>query len=170
MIRAFAGSSHRLPPSVGFRPERDPDEPFLRALYSSTREKEMALVDWPDEEKEAFLAMQFEAQHRHYLEHFPEADYLVIEKDGAAVGRIYLHRQSEALRLIDIALLPEARNMGLGGALLKDLLDEGQASGIPVRIHVEKFNPAMRLYLRLGFTTVKELGVYELLEWRPATS
>jgi hypothetical protein len=55
----------------------------------------------------------------------------------------------------------------LGGALLQDLLDEGQASALPVRIHVETFNPAMRLYLRLGFNAVEDQGVYQLLEWQP---
>ena len=63
--------------------------------------------------------------------------------------------------------MPEARNQGLGKALLLDLLDEAQAAALPVRIHVEKFNPAMRLYLRLGFKPLEDQGVYQLMEWRP---
>lgn len=126
----------------------------------------MELVDWTDGQKKAFLNMQFDAQHRYYREQFPAADYLVIERDGEAIGRIYLDRRADELRLIDIALIPEARNQGLGKALLLDLLDEGRASALPVRIHVERSNPAMRLYLRLGFMPIEDQGVYQLLEWR----
>jgi ribosomal protein S18 acetylase RimI-like enzyme len=169
-MQAFAGTSGRLSSTVSFRPAREPDEPFLRALYASTRQDEMALVDWTDEQKEAFLAGQFEAQQRHYREYFPETDFLVIEQHGSAVGRIYLDRRADELRLIDIALMPKARNQGLGEALLRDLLDEGRELGTPVRIHVEKFNPAMRLYLRLGFTIVEDRGLYQFMEWRPALS
>jgi ribosomal protein S18 acetylase RimI-like enzyme len=63
-------------------------------------------------------------------------------------------------------LLPEHRGKGFGEALLRDLLDEATACGKAVTIHVEKFNPAMRLYRRLGFTTEEDKGVYDLMRWR----
>ena len=69
--------------------------------------------------------------------------------------------------LIDITLLPEFRQDGIGTWLLRDLLAEGEAAGKPVTIHVEVFNPAMRLYERLGFRSVEERGPYRLMEWRP---
>ena len=165
MVRAFDGQSGRLAPSVRFRPAIDSDQPFLSALYAGTREQEMKLLDWPEKEKSAFLEMQFDAQHRYYQEQFPEADFLMVERDGSAIGRIYLYRSADEFRLIDIALTPRVRNQGLGEALLLDLLDEARAAGLPVRIHVESFNPAMRLYLRLGFKPIEDKGVYQLLEW-----
>jgi len=167
MNLAFCGQSSRLQLSLRFRPADDSDLPFLCALYASTREDELAQVDWSEGQKAAFLDMQFDAQHKYYREQFPAAHYLVIERDEKAIGRIYLDRRTDELRLIDIALIPEVRNQGLGEALLLDLLDEGQLSGLPVRIHVERFNPAMRLYLRLGFRQIEDQGVYQLLEWRP---
>lgn len=111
--------------------------------------------------------MQFEAQHRYYHEQYPDAEYLVVQQDDVDIGRIYLHRRTDELRLIDIVLIPESRNQGLGNKLLKDLLDEAQASALPVRIHVENYNPALRLYLRLGFKPVADQGVYQLMEWQP---
>jgi len=167
MCHAFSGRTGRLPPSLGFRPAGDADRPFLCALYASTRENEMRLLDWTEEQKNSFLTQQFDAQHHYYHEQFSAADFLVVEREGKAIGRIYLDRRPDELRLIDIALIPEVRNRGLGKALLLDLLDEGQATSLPVRIHVEQFNPAMRLYLRLGFKTVEDQGVYQLLEWQP---
>ena len=166
MFQAFCGQSSRLPPALGFRPANDSDLQFLGALYASTRSDEMSVVDWPEAQKSAFLTMQFDAQHRYYREQFSAADYLVVEREGEAIGRIYLDRRVDELRLIDIALVPEVRNQGLGKDLLLDLLDEGRASALPVRIHVERFNPAMRLYLRLGFKPMEDQGVYQLLEWR----
>lgn len=166
MVRAFGGKSDRLPDAVAFRPATDADKPFLSALYASTREDELRVVDWPESQKSAFLGVQFEAQHRYYHEQFPSAEFLVVEREGSAIGRIYLDRRTDELRLVDIALIPEARNQGLGEALLLDLLDEAQEVSLPVRIHVEQFNPAMRLYLRLGFEPIEDKGVYQLLEWR----
>jgi hypothetical protein len=40
------------------------------------------------------------------------------------------------------------------------------AAGKPLRIHVERFNPALRLYERLGFRQIDDRGVYLFLEWR----
>ena len=111
--------------------------------------------------------MQFDAQHRYYQEQFPTADFQIIERCGESIGRVYTHRRDDEIRLIDIALLPDHRGGGLGHSLLEALQDEGAESGLPLRIHVEKNNPAYRLYLRLGFRTIKDKGVYDLLEWQP---
>lgn len=167
MRKAFSGQSDHLPESIRFRPASDADLPFLLALYASTRDTELAQVDWSVEQKKAFVQMQFEAQHRYYQDQFPDAYYLIVQQDNTDIGRIYLHRRADELRLIDIALIPQVQNQGLGGKLLKDLLDDAQASALPVRIHVESYNPAMHLYLRLGFQKVEDQGVYQLMEWRP---
>ena len=68
---------------------------------------------------------------------------------------------------MDIALLPVYRGHGIGTSLMQSILDEAAQAGLPVRIHVEQYNPAMRLYKRLGFQHVGETGVYLLMEWQP---
>ncbi len=152
---------------VVLRPIRAEDEAFLYRVYASTREHEMALVDWREAEKEAFLRMQFEAQHTYYRAQFKEAEFSVVQENGRPIGRLYVDRRPDEIRIIDIALLPEHRKQGLGTRLLEDVLAEAYAAGKPVRIHVEKRNPAMRLYRRLGFVTLSDEGVYDLLEWSP---
>jgi GNAT superfamily N-acetyltransferase len=152
-----------------FRPITDADLPFMARLYASTRLQELAVVaDWTHAQKEAFLQSQFDAQHAHYQQHYRGTEWLVIVRDAAPVGRLYLARWAREHRIVDIALLPEARGQGLGTALLRDLLDEAAAAGKPVTIHVEKFNPAMRLYRRLGFVPVEDKGVYDLMRWNPS--
>jgi GNAT superfamily N-acetyltransferase len=143
------------------------DLPFLRRLYGSTRAEELAAVPWSDAEKEAFLDMQFNAQHSYYQEHYAQAAFDVIEQDGAAIGRLYVDRRLDDIRIVDIALLPSYRGQGIGSALLHDILDEGKRTGLPVSIHVERFNPALRLYERLGFRQIDDHGVYVLMSWRP---
>ncbi len=151
------------PPEL--RPETDADREFLERLYASTREEELAPVPWTPEEKRAFLAWQFEAQRRHYRQYYPEASFDVIERGGCAVGRLYVDRREEELRIVDIALLPEARGRGIGTRLVTELLEEAAEGGRVVTIHVELANPALRLYQRLGFRPVEERGVYLLMEW-----
>lgn len=151
-----------------FRPIRPEDHDFLHRLYASTREEELAtVVDWTAEQKAAFVRQQFEAQHHHYQTYYPEASFDLVLLDGEPVGRLYVARWTREIRLVDIALAPAARGRGLGTALLRDLLAEGERSGKAVSIHVERFNPALRLYRRLGFREVEEKGPYFLMEWRP---
>jgi predicted GNAT family acetyltransferase len=89
----------------------------------------------------------------------------VIVVDGQPVGRLYVARWAEEIRVVDIAVLPEYRNRGIGSALLRDLMAEAAAAGKPLSIHVERFNPAVRLYARLGFAPAGDAGVYLLMRW-----
>ncbi|MEM7479890.1 MAG: GNAT family N-acetyltransferase [Acidobacteriota bacterium] len=152
---------------ITLRPMTEADLPFMRRVYAGTRVEELAQVPWSDGEKQAFLDMQFHAQHTYYQEHFADAAFDVIEADGEPVGRLYVDRREDEIRLIDIALLPEHRRGGIGGRLVKELLAEAGEAGLLVRIHVEQNNPAMTLYKRLGFRMIEEQGVYYLMEWVP---
>ena len=152
---------------VALRPIGDDDLPFLARLYASTRAEEVARTPWSDDEKAAFLQWQFEAQHAHYQEHYPTCSFDLVERRGEPVGRFYVDRWEKEIRLVDIALLPEARGGGLGGALIRRLLAEGRETCKPVSIHVEYDNPALSLYRRLGFRHVDSNGVYNLMRWEP---
>jgi ribosomal protein S18 acetylase RimI-like enzyme len=156
-------------PQVTFRPIAPDDMDLLLRVYRSTREEELAMVvDWTDEQKDAFVRSQFEAQHAWYRDHYDGAQFEVILVDGVPAGRLYVHRRDREIRLVDITLLPESRAGGVGTSLLRDLLAEGETAGKPVTIHVEVFNPAMRLYERLGFSPIEERGPYRLMEWKPS--
>jgi len=150
-----------------FRPITAADLPFLARLYASTRMEELAVTDWSDAQKTAFLQSQFDAQHAHYQQHYAGTDFLVIERGEDAIGRLYLARWAREHRIVDISLLRAHRARGLGTALLHDLLDEAARAGKAVTIHVEKFNPALTLYRRLGFIAAGEEGAYDLMRWDP---
>lgn len=155
--------------AVSFRPIRPDDEAFLYRLYTTVRE-DVEAADWDEAQKTAFLEMQFRAQHTFYQEHFTQARFDLILLNDEPIGRLYLDRRTEEIRIIDIALLPAYRNGGLGTILLKEVLEAGTAAKLPIRIHVELDNPALHLYQRLGFVQLQEDGLYYLMERRPETS
>jgi ribosomal protein S18 acetylase RimI-like enzyme len=146
-------------PVVALRPCTPLDAEFLFRVYASTRAEELSVAPWSEVEKDAFLRMQFAAQTHHYEKHYaPAATFEVVLVDGQPAGRLTLHRGPRDLRIVDIALLPGFRGRGVGTRLLQPLFDEATAHGQLVSIHVEQDNPALRLYLRLGFRPVGEHG------------
>jgi len=159
-----------MTPTITLAPIKPQDTEFLYDVYASTRQEELAALDWDEGEKEAFLRMQFRAQHTYYTDQFAGAAFDLIVSGGRPVGRLYLDRRQGELRIIDIALLPEYRRQGIGSRLLKEILAEAQQAGLPVRIHVERNNPALGLYQRLGFRRIEDQGVYYLMEWTPANA
>jgi GNAT superfamily N-acetyltransferase len=151
---------------VTLRPARETDADFLRWVYASTRAEELAATDWNEEQKAQFCQHQFTAQDAHYRKHYPTAEFSVIEHGGVAIGRLYVDRWPREIRIMDLTLLPDWRGKGIGTELLRGLLEEARGAGKALSIHVEKFNPARRLYERLGLAVKEDKGVYLLMEWR----
>jgi ribosomal protein S18 acetylase RimI-like enzyme len=152
---------------ITLRAETCGDREFLIRLYASTRQAEMALVPWMPEQKEAFIRMQFEAQRRDYLLNYKAASFQIVVVNREITGRLYLDRRPNEIRIVDITLLPEWRGRGIGSYLLGKVLTEGQRRRLPVSIHVERSNPALTLYRRLGFQKVSAYGIYWLMVWKP---
>ena len=125
----------------------------------------------------SMIEMQFHAQHEHYRTHFPNADFDIILLNDKPIGRLYANNSlsdkhspntsqfENELRLIDIALLPEFRNCGIGACLIRELQDRAVSLRLPVRLRVEPNNPALRLYERMGFRCIADEGINLHLEW-----
>lgn len=141
------------------------DVSFMRQIYASTRIDELAQVDWNQQQVDDFIDMQFRAQSMHYKEHFPNTEYSVLTHDGESVGRLLLDSSDHFLHIIDIALLPEYRNKSIGSYWLGKLTDAAKEQKRAIRIHVERFNPALSLYQRIGFNILEEGEVYHLMEF-----
>ena len=138
---------------------------LLYLVYATTREEELSQVPWSPEQKEEFLRMQFSAQHDYYQQQYPDAKFEIILSNDQPIGRLYVDRRPDEIRIIDIAMLTEHRGNGYGGSIMRDLMDEAEAAGKPVRIHVFKENRAWHLYDRLGFRETADAGPYSLMEW-----
>jgi ribosomal protein S18 acetylase RimI-like enzyme len=137
---------------------------FLYRLYASTRQQEFAGLGWPPAQLEVFLRMQFNHQQRWYDTAYPGAEHRIILGDGEPIGHILVSRAPEFLLLVDIALLPEHHNRGIGAKYLRELITQSEEAGLPVRLQVLKTNPAHRLYERLGFVKTGEDELYLQME------
>jgi len=160
---SLAAALQRACPDIGLHLERDDDLDFLRGLYASVRAQELAPIDWSEQRKREFTDAQFGLQHSHYREHYPGAEFLVVEQAGVAIGRFYLCRFAHEIRVMDIALVEARRNAGIGTRLMRALLGVADAESRSVTLHVEPDNPAQHLYRRLGFDLIEPRGVYDFL-------
>lgn len=158
------------PTSIVLRPARPEDEPFLLELYASTRAEEMAQWGWTEAQQAAFINLQFNGQQASYRMQFPQAVYQLILLNDQPVGRMITLNTDEEVRLVDISLLVQHRNLGIGSRLIRDLCNEAAAEGKPCRLRVLRTNvAAARLYLRLGFVPDGESDTHMQMEWRALT-
>lgn len=154
---------------VSLRPTTPEDREFLLRVYAGTREAELSVVPWNATQKAAFLSQQFDAQEADYRARHPDAEYRIILWEGRPAGRIWVSRLEEEIRLLDIALLPEFQNRGIGSLLVGRLVKEAGRAGKPLRHMVLQDNrDAIRFYGRFGFNIVDQVPYYFLMERRPS--
>ncbi len=147
------------------RPEQPDDDEFLYLLYGTTRAAELALTAWSEAQKESFVLDQFRLQRLQYRRYYPEATFDIVVCGDEPVGRLYVHRSQNEIRLIEITLVPAFRNRGLGTKLVNELLGEARNSGKRFTLHVQMNNRALAWYERLGLRKVTEVGLYIEMEW-----
>jgi ribosomal protein S18 acetylase RimI-like enzyme len=153
--------------SISLRPANATDQDFLLAVFASTRSDELAALAANPTQAQLFVEMQFRIQQQSYHTCYPSADNQIILARECPVGRMLVDRTGNALVLVDIALLNDHRNQGIGSLLIQQLMNEAAGLQKPLRLSVYKFNPARRLYERLGFSTVKEENLYIQMQWSP---
>jgi ribosomal protein S18 acetylase RimI-like enzyme len=117
---------------------------------------------------EQLMRVQFQAQIASYRARFPQARFDIVELAGQPVGRIVVHRPSTMIHIVDQAIVPRLRGRGIGTAMMRAIMTEADAAGLPVRLEVASANdPSLRLYQRLGFVPIETVPLYMRLEWRP---
>ncbi len=157
---------------LSLRPVSPADDAFLFELYASTR-PDIASLGLAGAQRDMLLRVQWMAQRHGYQSRYPHGEHQLVLVDGHPAGRLWVAREPEELRVVDVSLLPAHRGAGVGTELLRALQQEAAAAGKPLRLSVARDNPAQRLYARLGFTPAAgtETGAepYLALEWRPGT-
>ncbi len=158
---------HQKKGTIEFRVIHNEDQGFLFRVYASTREWEFESTSWTEAEKQDFLKRQFTAQDQAYKTTYLGAVHRIIQLDGEDIGRLYLDRQDDCMRIIDFTLLPDYRGRGIGTDILRSLLNEAQGGKVPVRLYVVQNSPALNLYLRHGFRKTGVNGHRFAMEWQP---
>ncbi len=149
------------------RPVVADDRQFLERVYAESRAEELCATGWSEAQKTAFCQSQFSIQDSYYKQNYQTCEYMIIECEAKPVGRLYVNRMASEIRVVDIALLTNARGKGIGSSIMENILSEARTAKHKVSIHVERTNPARRLYDRLGFSLVEEGEVYDFLVWSP---
>lgn len=152
---------------IYLRPVEVKDTEFIETVYRSTREAELSLTKWPEQQKNAFIIMQSMAQLAEYKKNYPGAVYQIILYKKQAAGRFYTWENDNEIRLIDITLLPQFRGKGAGTHLLQELIKKSNVAKKKISLHVEPGNPALQLYRRSGFKHIKNNGRHYYMEREP---
>jgi len=148
------------------RPETPADAAFRLALFRASRGPGWDQLPLSPDMMTQIMEQQFHLQAQGYASAYPDARLEIIEIDGAPVGRLATHRGDDALHLIDIAVTPEQRGLGVGEAILRALMDEAAALSVPVTLQVALDNPpAQRFYHRLGFALESVGETHLALRW-----
>jgi GNAT superfamily N-acetyltransferase len=155
-----------ISPNIKLRPAAPEDEEFLISVYGSTREQELAMVPWTDEQRQAFIKFQYTAQLNYYRSEFPNSEHWVIEADSKPVGRLFLDRRETQFRILDITILTAHRGKGFGEPVIRYVMNESAAVGKAVGINLDLYSTSQPIFERLGFTATEKTDSHTLYVWQ----
>lgn len=156
--------------AIALTPVTAEDNDFLLRLYQSSRGDDLRELGWSEDRIGEFLEMQHEAQRNFLAADYPNIVDQIVSLDGARAGRLAVEQRPDEIRLVDIALVPERRNQGLGTQLIQQVQEHAQSARLPLRLQVIRFSRAVSLFERLGFTRTSETGSHFHMEWNPRSA
>ena len=157
----------RLDDLITLRPATAEDAAFIENVYKSSRGDDLRGLGWDESRVDEFLSMQFEAQSTFDTADHEHAIDQVILYSNKPVGRLLIDSGDQELRCLDLAVLPDFRNRGVGTFLLRNLQNQAAKSRRSLRLQVIRFNRAISLFERLGFIRTSESGTHFQMEWKP---
>ena len=145
---------------LGLRPARESDRELLFGVMKAALGPHLIATHgaWDEAaQRESFFARLERTLGEHEI----------LELESEAIGCLHVVRSQGQLQLNRIFLLPAFQRAGLGTLLLRSLISEADAAGVPIRLRVLRVNPARRLYERLGFEVSAETPTHVHMERRP---
>jgi ribosomal protein S18 acetylase RimI-like enzyme len=148
------------------RPSTPADDALLFELYSRSRADEFALMPLPPEQLQFLARMQFDSQHSSYRMMYPGTAPEIVLKDSAPAGIFWIAVLENEIRIVDIAIVPECRRMGIATALYEGAMSLARQSRKPVRASVVRFNSrSVEFHRKLGFVFTEDDEIYWGVEW-----
>ncbi|MBO1110560.1 GNAT family N-acetyltransferase [Bordetella petrii] len=138
------------------RPALESDLPYLLALRRQTMDEHLASSGLPADDATHLARIRYHWEDAH-----------IVLFDGAPAGLLKSYRGPAAWHVVQVQVAPQYQGRGLGARLLREVLAQADAAGLPAQLDVLKTNPARRLYERLGFRIVADTGAEFHME-RPA--
>jgi GNAT superfamily N-acetyltransferase len=155
-------------PSISLRVIAPEDSKFLLILYKSSRGEDLRGLGWDEQRISEFLDMQYAAQQRFHATEYKKAIDQIVLRGSEPVGRVTFEPREHEIRCVEVALMPEHRNAGIGTRLIRELQTEAKRQKKPLRLQVIRFSRSVSLFERLGFQRISETGTHFQMEWSPA--
>lgn len=146
---------------IGFslRPVTNDDQEFLYRLFAETNANTFEAAGLDRQQIDSLLRMQFQAQHQQYQQSFPNSEDFVIESGRECVGRLWLCEHEPDFRIVDIRLLRDFQNRGIGSQVIRHCIQQAETQRKDLRLSVANNNPARHIYERLGFQGQQTNGI-----------
>ena len=160
-----------LPHGITARAARRGDKDFLAELYRANRD-DIRMADAETDYLESVIEMQLEAQIGGYGKQFPNAVYLVLEKNGTRIGRVTFDIGNVELRLVDLDFIKKARNKGYGSGIVLWLMQTAAKLRKPALVPARRDNPSLMRFLnKYGYTEDATMSddIYARMIWFPTT-
>jgi GNAT superfamily N-acetyltransferase len=148
----------RIPPNFTLRPANPDDAPLFYRVIDLTM-REFILATWGRWD-------EVRVQTESHL-HSKSPNSQIIEIDNISVGVLRVARCSTYIELEQIYLLPKYQRLGIGSALINQLITEADRSSILIRLRVMAINPVKRFYEHFGFIVTEEIPDFFLMEKVP---
>ncbi|UGQ44988.1 GNAT family N-acetyltransferase [Massilia endophytica] len=156
----------RTPRTIEMRAAEPADQAFMEQLYALTRGDVSHMEGCDASTGALLLSLLYRARQSHFEKLYPYADLAIITEHELPIGRLYVNYSQDEIRIIDMSLLPECRNRGIGLGLLRSLQAQGVRMRVPLHVDVLLGSPAQRLLQRCGFVSQGSNGVYNAMSWQ----
>lgn len=158
-----------LPHGITARPAGRGDKDFLAKMFKDNRD-DLRMADAETDYIETVIEMQLDAQMGGYGKQFPNALYLILEKNGSRIGRITLDIQPVELRLVDLDFIKKAQGKGFGSSILLWLMKAAAQTKTPLLVPARRDDFAMgRFLMQYGFVEDPSMSddVFARMSWMP---
>ncbi|MFT4940965.1 MAG: ribosomal protein S18 acetylase RimI-like enzyme [Paraglaciecola sp.] len=153
---------HHTIPELVFSDDSASCWPIIREIWCETNadflglEYEGPIVD--------LMLLQFSAKMAQYQTQYPNLQQRIAYFQKKASGYIMWSLENDELVVVDIAVLTAYQRKGIATELLQQCIKTANQNKKPVRLTVTRDNPAISLYLRMGFTIVSSNHVHHQMQ------
>jgi ribosomal protein S18 acetylase RimI-like enzyme len=153
---------HHTIPELVFSDDSASCWPIIREIWCETNadflglEYEGPIVD--------LMLLQFSAKMAQYQTQYPNLQQRIADFQKKASGYIMWSLENDELVVVDIAVLTAYQRKGIATELLQQCIKTANQNKKPVRLTVTRDNPAISLYLRMGFTIVSSNHVHHQMQ------
>jgi ribosomal protein S18 acetylase RimI-like enzyme len=137
------------------------DEEFLLKLFIESRPDLSFISGVSEDQRVGIILEQFNIEQHQLRQIYPRAEFNIVMLWDEPIGRLYVNHEVTEDRIIEIGLLEEYRNKGIGGKLLNSIIENSNRMGKNISLQVAWFNHgAYAFYERHGFKTIENNGVF----------